>query len=309
MARRGLGPAALARVRDTLAPEGRVVRVRPLHGGVSSSVHLINLETTDGHREAVIVRRYGAYAQAVEPEGCAREFRILSELTRLGQPVPEPLLLDSDGGPFGAPTVVMSRLPGRPLLAPRDLSDYLVQLAEALVSLHALPVDAFAFLPDQQLYVERALQPDRQPSSDALQVAVWRAAQSGWARVAKTQRRRAVLHGDYWPGNVLWRRGRLIGIVDWEQPRLGDPTKDVATCRGDLSILFGLEAADEFLRAYRAAGGHVADLAFWELLVSTWALREINGWAKVYPLLGRADLSPELANERIRRFAARALKS
>jgi hypothetical protein len=26
-------------------------------------------------------------------------------------------------------------------------------------------------------------------------------------------------------------------VVDWEQPRLGDPAKDVATCRGDLTIV------------------------------------------------------------------------
>ena len=39
--RRGLSPAALERVRDQLTGE-RVVRVRPLHGGVSSSVHLVH---------------------------------------------------------------------------------------------------------------------------------------------------------------------------------------------------------------------------------------------------------------------------
>jgi len=26
-----------------------------------------------------------------------------------------------------------------------------------------------------------------------------------------------VLHGDYWPGNVLWRDGRLVGVIDWEE--------------------------------------------------------------------------------------------
>jgi aminoglycoside phosphotransferase (APT) family kinase protein len=268
-------------------------------------VHLVHLS---GHA-AVIVRRYGAYAQAAEPDACQREFRILSVLTQMGQPVPAPLLLDAEGGPFGAPTIVMSRLPGRPLLAPRDLPDYLGQMAEALERLHSLPVDAFAFLPDQRVYVERALQPDRRPSGDPLHVAVWDTALARWSRVAAGTQRLAVLHGDYWPGNLLWRRERLVGIVDWEQPRLGDPTKDVATCRGDLSILFGLRAADAFLQAYLNAGGSVDNLAFWDVLISTWAVREINGWAKVYPLLGRPDLTPALAEQRIREFAARALES
>ena len=309
MARRGLGPSALARVRDALAPGGQVVRVRPLHGGVSSSVHVVHLVTDSGQRQAVIVRRYGAYMQQVEPDACEREFKLLTALERMGLPVPAPLLLEAGGGPFGAPTVVMSRLPGRPLLAPRALSEYLRQLAHTLVRLHGVPADELAFLPDQRVFVERALQPDRRPLGDALQEAVWAAAQRRWSRLANASLRRALLHGDYWPGNLLFRRQQLVGIVDWEQPRLGDPTRDVATCRGDVSVLFGLHAADEFLHEYLAAGGQVDDLQFWDLLIATWAVREIGGWAKVYPLLGRPDLTPELAEQRIRHFAARALKS
>jgi aminoglycoside phosphotransferase (APT) family kinase protein len=306
MPRHALSPAALSRVRDAVAPGARVVRVRPLHGGLSSSVHLVHLA---GHA-AVIVRRYGAYTQAAEPEACQREFRILGVLTQMGQPVPAPLLLDAEGGPFGAPTIVMSRLPGRPLLVPHNLADYLTQMARALVRLHTLPVDDFAFLPDQRVYVERALQPDRRPSeADPLQASVWAAAHDRWSKVARNNERRAVLHGDYWPGNLLWSRQRLVGIVDWEQPRLGDPTKDVATCRGDLSILFGLEAADAFLQAYLTAGGSVDNLDFWDLLIATWAVREIGGWATVYPRLGRPDLTPALAERRIRQFATRALES
>ena len=25
-----------------------------------------------------------------------------------------------------------------------------------------------------------------------------------------------LMHGDYWPGNTLWKDGRLVGIIDWE---------------------------------------------------------------------------------------------
>jgi aminoglycoside phosphotransferase (APT) family kinase protein len=134
---------------------------------------------------------------------------------------------------------------------------------------------------------------------------VWAAAHRLWPSVQGERRR--LVHGDFWPGNVLWRRGRLVGIVDWEQSRVGDPTKDVATARGDLSILFGLEAADAFVEAYVAAGGSLRHLEFWDLLICTWAVREIAEWASVYPLLGRPDVSPALAEQRIRSFAARAL--
>ena len=91
---------------------------------------------------------------------------------------------------------------------------------------------------------------------------------------------------------------------------MGDPAKDVATCRGDLSILFGLEAADDFVECYESAtGAGVENLGFWNLLISTWAVREIEQWATVYPLLGRPELTPAMADERIRAFARLALEA
>ena len=81
----------------------------------------------------------------------------------------------------------------------------------------------------------------------------------------------------------------------------------MATCRGDLNILFGPKAADEFLSRYLHAGGRVENLEFWDQLVATWAMREVDDWAKVYPLMNRPDITPEVAEERVRAFAARAL--
>ncbi len=305
---KGLPAAAVERVRELVAPGGRVVRVRPIRGGISSSVHLVHLAVTGGAREAVVVRRYREYWQRTDPAACEREFKLLQVLSRLGFPAPRPLLLDREGGPFGAPTVVMSRLPGKPLLAPIDLSAYIAQTAQMLIRLHSLPVDELAFLPEQPEGVERNLTTFEAPDTDRLQRAVWTAARAAWPLVARASSLRVLVHGDYWPGNLLWRRGRLVGVVDWEMPRLGDPARDVASCRGDLSILFGLEAGSEFLRQYElAANLNIERLRFWDLLISTWAIREIEDWAVVYPLLGRPDLTPAVARDRIRAFAEAAL--
>src|SRR5579871_840998 len=277
--------AALARVRDRVSPDGRVLSARTMHGGVSSSVHLVRLQAADGTRAAVVVRRYGEYWQRTDPAACEREYRLLEILSRSSDlPVPKPLLLDSEGGAFGAPSVVMTRLPGRPLLRPRNLTDYLDQTASLLVRLHATPIDELAFLPDQRTTVERALSTERAPRDDRLQQDVWAAAQSLWKRVAGRPVNRRLVHGDYWPGNLLWRHGQLVGLIDWEQPRLGDPVRDVATCRGDLTVLFGPEAGYQFTQRYVAAGGApLSDLAFYDLLICTWALREMEDWAAVYP--------------------------
>ena len=58
--------------------------------------------------------------------------------------------------------------------------------------------------------------------------------------------RRVVLHGDYWPGNVLWQDGRLVAVIDWEDASLGDPLADLATARVELLCRYGDDAMERF---------------------------------------------------------------
>jgi aminoglycoside phosphotransferase (APT) family kinase protein len=304
-----LSPAALEQVRNAIGPEARIVRYRPLRGGISSSVHLVQVEGVDGVRSAVAVRRYGEYWQRVNPAAAANEFKLLGILARAGFPAPRPLLLDTESNSsFGAPTVIMTRLPGRPLLSPSNMSNYLEHMARTLARLHELPTTGLDFLPDQRGLVSRGLGAPIE-TDDPLRQAVHATVAADWARVAQTEHRRVLCHGDYWPGNVLWRRERLVGLVDWEQPRLGDAASDVATVRGDLTVLFGQGPADEFVARYEIASGYqVRELRFWDLLISTWAVAEIAQWVSVYPALGRTDVSVALGRQRIRAFAQAALE-
>ena len=158
MTRNALPRAALARLRDALAPGGQVVRVRPLRGGISSSVHLVRLETATGQRQAVVVRRYGQDSHHTDDQAASeREFRLLEALAESSFPSPRPLLLDATGGIFGVPTIVMNRLSGRVLLNPRNVEDYIAQIARTLLDLHRLRVSGLEFLPDQRDVVGETL--------------------------------------------------------------------------------------------------------------------------------------------------------
>ena len=65
---------------DGVAPGGRVLRYRPLRGGISASVYLVHVEASDGARLSVVVRRYDAAWHRADPEACTREFKVLDEL-------------------------------------------------------------------------------------------------------------------------------------------------------------------------------------------------------------------------------------
>ena len=60
------------------------------------------------------------------------------------------------------------------------------------------------------------------------------------------QNRSVLLHGDFWPGNILWRDGQIVGVIDWEDAAFGDPLADIANTRLELLWAFGVEAMRQF---------------------------------------------------------------
>ncbi len=48
-------------------------------------------------------------------------------------------------------------------------------------------------------------------------------------RLADHRTPQCVVHGDFWPGNLLVERGRVLGVIDWEAARpAGPPARDLA---------------------------------------------------------------------------------
>lgn len=310
--RRAPTPAALAALCTALLPGGRVGTVRRLRGGVSSGTHAVEIVGPRGERRRVVVRRYGDWRLRADPRVAEREWAILGALARAGAPTPRPLWLDRTGAVFGCPTIVLSRVPGRGLLVPRDPASWSRQLAEALAQIHRVPLtDAEqALLIDQQVGLHSLLDREAPPPGLAAQAgggAVWQALRAWWPRLAPTPP--ALLHGDYWPGNTLWRYGRLTGVVDWEQARRGSPGQDVGCCRLDLTLLAGPAAAEAFTAAYAAASGQpIQRLFFWDLYAAAWALESLDEWVTGYHDLGRTDLPLAEARARLARFVADVLE-
>jgi aminoglycoside phosphotransferase (APT) family kinase protein len=95
------------------------------------------------------------------------------------------------------------------------------------------------------------------------------------------QRNRSVLlHGDYWPGNILWRDGRLVAIVDWEDAALGDPLADLANTRLEILWTFGLDAMHRFTDIHRSLIElDYAALPYWDLAAALRPAGKIAEWA------------------------------
>lgn len=204
-----------------------VVRVRALHGGTSSAVHQVLLRSRGGSTLLVILRRYVLGRLAEEPWTPGNEADVLKLLTDSRVRAPRLLTADPDGSNTGTPTIVMSSLPGRVDWNPREISSWLRQLAEALPEIHAVPI-AVGLRPFAPYPAEAPLPPP------------WSKHPAAWERAIELfqgpqpQGPRVFIHRDYHPGNVLWSRSRISGIVDWPSACEGPAEADVAHCRANL---------------------------------------------------------------------------
>lgn len=244
--------AALAWVERALS--ARVLGHRALKGGSSSAIHRLRVmpHGADGTVRTVVLRRYVLEElNEEEPDIAACEARALQLLGASHHLVtPAVLAVDETGEHAGVPSLVMSCVPGRLDWFPSDLDRWLHGLVDVLPAVHATA------LPDAHgLRGFFPYEPERwEPPAWMRQPALWdRAVEMFHGPVLDPQR--VLIHRDYHPGNVLWRRGRVSGVVDWQSACVGPPSVDAWTCHGNLLGRFGLETADRFVRMWEAASG------------------------------------------------------
>jgi aminoglycoside phosphotransferase (APT) family kinase protein len=184
---------------------------------------------------------------------------------------------------LGGPAVLMTRVPGRMLLMPRDREDWLRQMAQMLARIHALALDAKPF----ESWLDRS---DLSPPPDASRADLWREAIALVAE-ERAPTRTCFLHRDYQHFNLLWSDERLTGVVDWIEACAGPPEIDVGHCRLNLTVLFSASVADRFLAIYEAEAGHTVD-AWWDLHA---LLSYGPSWKEFLPIQidGRAPLEIE----------------
>ena len=190
------------------------------------------------------------------------EWSRLEFAQRVTAPVPRPIAADLDSVWFGRPAVVMSRLPGRPDLTPKDVNSWVGALAQALAELHETPLDgargAVTRPPQAETWRPPAGEHDRLTAA---------AVNAVTARLPSLTSDRVFTHGDFHPGNVLWHRGRISGVVDWSAARLDSRWYDLAYCRAAVCLLLGPDIADRLADAYSdIVGGTSDELAVYDLM-------------------------------------------
>lgn len=295
--------APFERILKKFMPDAHLLHAEPLTGGVSAQVTVLEIRNATGDINKLVVRQHGPRDLESNPHIARDEFKLLQLLQSAAIPAAKPYFVDESTEIFPTPYIVVEYVEGQPDFTPADLSSFIRQFAAYLARLHQLDIQSFdlSFLPDRTAIQTQRIQvrPTHLDASideghirDTLKK-IW----------PPTQHNPTVLlHGDFWPGNAIWREGQLVAMIDWEDACLGDPLWDLAVSRLDILWAFGMDAMLDYSQQYlRLNPIDVTNLPYWDLCISLRPANQISSWAT-------DDAAKRRMRERHHHFVAQAFE-
>lgn len=256
---------------ERFAPGAQLDALVRLTGGVSAEVFRLDFNAVSGSRQSVVLRVHGDRHAGHTAE---LEYQLLSALYENGLPVAEPLAIDASGKVMPQPYLIMTFVEGVTIIPPGETDKRIATMAALLVDIHAAKKSNLPELPLRLDPLPEVL--DFLPEGDE-----WQALRDCLQRIPATAytEEPKLLHGDYWPENILWQGDRIAAVLDWEDAAIGDPLSDVAAAGLELRYKFGVQAMHEFTRAYAAHQPlDSRRLALWRIYVAAAAQRYMGAW-------------------------------
>ena len=289
-------------------PGGTLQRVWSLTGGMSAQLTALELLLPDGQTQRLVVRQPNPVVLRHNPQAAAVEYRLLQLLFAAGVPVPQPLWLDESAKILPTPYVVTAFVAGKMDFALEYASRYAVQMAEQLAAIHRMKGWKGLGLPLAKGCWE---QTSSAKANAALGEEPIRAALTKYG-LWQPQNELVLLHGDFWPGNVLWEGGELTAVLDWEDAKVGDPLLDLAISRLDLAWIFSPETAEVFTKRYgELTAVSLTNLPYWDLCAALRFIRitqaNLAPWAAYYQPFNRPDITEETIHRNYLWFVNQAL--
>ncbi len=266
--------------------DARVSSITPVDGGASNITCRVELLSSGARHVCLRMQRERGI---FEPYDVIREGRVLQALFKSPVPVPQMLASEPDPAPLGAPFIVMAWVDAPHMGNAPDAS--FGEFTGAVANIHAQNWHSlglsFLGVPDS---VEAAIHGEldavaaRMPAFGCKDDALLTAALTRLRAAVPADGRLALCQGDINVFNYLFKGGKVVSVVDWEQARISDPRSDIGQLLA-LSHLkgapFGPAESMPFAQAYGAVSGAPHEgmaffRAFW-----LWQLGVIyHGWRK-----------------------------
>jgi aminoglycoside phosphotransferase (APT) family kinase protein len=242
------------------------VEVTQLAGGSSN----LTFRVREGEHDWVLRRPPLSHVLATAHD-MGREHRVQAALEATDVPVAPQVAECADDSVIGAPFYLMQRLGGvvyDDVDAVADLTDEQgllasYELVDVLARLHAVDPDAVGLgdfgRPQGYLARQVARWQTQWEKSKTVEMPALDEVGARLERTVPTERRHAIVHGDYSFNNTMWRTDdptRMQAILDWEMSTLGDPLTDV----GMVAVYWG--EVGEIMWRNRRPQAHRANAGF-----------------------------------------------
>jgi aminoglycoside phosphotransferase (APT) family kinase protein len=297
-----------------IALNSKLLRTWPLKGGISAEMTALEIEDADGHISSMIFRQPSEQTLKRNPRAAEDEFKVLQLTKSLGLATSATYYLDPSGTIFSTPYLVIEYIDGKPVFAADPGADFIFQLAKHLAKIHSADFSNqdFSFLSKGEnkcVELSRKQLANIDPALDDGRI------RAALEEISLLPRRNesVLLHGDYWPGNILWRDDTLIAIVDWEDAKLGDPLIDFAISRLDILTIFGIDAMQSFTHHYQSLMDiDYANLPYWDLCAALRLARligpDLAEWTAFFVPYGRHDITEHSLREHFQFFVRQAFE-
>jgi aminoglycoside phosphotransferase (APT) family kinase protein len=290
-------------IAQKIDPHSKLLRAWELKGGVSAQVTALEIERPNGQTQKMIVRQHGAVDLQHNPQIAADEFKLLQITQSARLATPAPLYLDQSGDIFANPYIVIEFVDGETKFVFDQVVDFIPQLAAHLARIHAIDCSSqdLAFLPKQEQRFTQRISNRPHKLDESIGEGRIRDILESLSPISQ-HNPNVLLHGDYWPGNVLWRDGRLVAVIDWEDAAVGDPLADVANSRLEILWAFDIDAMQNFTQHYQSTAPiNFANLPIWDLFAALRPAFKIDEWAD-------DDVAAQRMRERHKVFVAQAFE-
>ena len=241
----------------------RVSEVLPLHG--DDAPWLLSIEH-EGVTTAAVLR---APTPSIWPPMIASGAAALEAAERHGLLAPRLIGADLAGAETGTVTTLETVVPGSSVWPAPPSAERLRASGAALAPVHGVAMVPTAHLP----FRSRPIAVDdfaaerrtgRMPTTRLLEEADQLITAHGLP-----PSRTVFVHGDVWPGNIVWTGDETAVLIDWKTAGVGAPGVDLGELRQQVAISFGPEAPELVLDGWERAAGTRADhVAYWDAVAA-----------------------------------------
>ncbi|WP_211116701.1 phosphotransferase family protein [Glycomyces buryatensis] len=259
----GLMRPVLAWAAACVDGDARVAGVRALHAG--EGPWLLRIESSRRLIEVVL----RAPTSRIDDGMIATNVAALMLAEQHALPAPRLLGVDLDGQVGGVPVSAETVVTGSSAWSARASADRLRAAGAAIARVHQIPQAPSGHLPvrPRPIAVDdfaRERRMGRMPATPLLE-----RADALIQGIAAMPGPTVFVHGDVWPGNMMWRGSVCRALIDWKTAGVGDPGVDLGELRKQVAMANGPDAPRYVLEGWeRASGFRAGEVAYWDAVAA-----------------------------------------